>query len=66
MAEAKKCDRCGVYYAKSNHNCVITRGYWFEGPGNITWDLCDKCADDLDIFMNGAKVKDTDEYGNPV
>lgn len=47
---AKKCDRCGVFYVPKNEGRVFEinkRGF----PSNFTLDLCPKCYDDFLIFM---------------
>lgn len=57
MADAKKCDRCGIFYEP---------GMGFFGkkhirkPGNhhSYYDLCENCQHDLDKFMEGAPVGD--------
>ena len=56
MANAYRCDRCGVFFEKydrkNNYPCIAT-----DMLGGIVWaDLCEKCKADLDLFMQNAPV----------
>lgn len=55
MSNAKKCDRCGIFYEP---------GTGFFGKKHIRkpcaredyYDLCEFCQEDLDRFMDGGVV----------
>ena len=59
---AKKCDRCGQYYAHYNgKSCgvgkVNTVGLKDEqGVGFITFDLCPACMDKQIRFLRGTEL----------
>lgn len=66
MAKAKICDRCGHVYGKNNYHaifdvnkCGTVRGVcvMFEDlppdGKNAYMDLCDLCAEKLDLFLKG-------------
>ena len=66
MANAKKCDRCGIYYDKNQKFKLkkslgdFADGIAFTGVnGNVSsqFDLCDDCIEQLYIFLGGAKLK---------
>ena len=56
MANAKKCDMCGIYYDENKGvysiNGRFVRGVRLEtsGPYRIL-DLCDNCVSDLYAFL---------------
>ena len=66
MANAKKCDRCGVYYDKNQKFKLkkslgdFADGITFTGVnGNVSsqFDLCDDCIERLYIFLGGVKLE---------
>ena len=52
MAEAKQCDRCGVYYLKADEQ-LIRQDEFYVMPrtSNKSKDLCLKCSKELQAFM---------------
>lgn len=53
--DAKKCDRCGAFYAPTYEGRVFAinkRSF----PSNFTLDLCPKCYDDLLTFIANPGV----------
>lgn len=71
MANAKKCDRCGVFYEKNtqftkakNVSKEIIDGMCFTTRTNncVNYkDLCDDCLSKLYSFLDGKELKeDTD------
>ena len=62
MALAKKCDRCGKLYefygTNSKSNAIIPA--YIDRTGFIAtkfsaWDLCPKCKEDFEMWLNGGK-----------
>lgn len=54
--DAKKCDRCGVFYVPTNEVRVFEL-YKSSLRSNVVLDLCPKCHEDLLTFMaNPASV----------
>lgn len=66
MANAKKCDRCGVFYEKNvdypvntngiktviNGMCMTTK----IGHTRQETDLCDTCLGKLNLFLSGVEL----------
>ena len=61
MAEAKKCDRCGIYYSKDAEKVIRERDEFYVMPrtSNKRKDLCIACSRQLQIFMNEIKEQTT-------
>lgn len=60
MANAKICDRCGVYYTPTanNHRYTVTKRMDLV---NGAFDLCEKCSESLDAWViDGGLRKVTD------
>ena len=65
MADAKKCDRCGMYYEKNlvyrlegNRGSFITRMDLVADNSNYKkYDLCDGCIRDLKEFMEHGRIE---------
>lgn len=61
MANAKICDRCGVYYTPNanNHRYTVTKRIDLI---NGAFDLCEKCSESLDAWViNGKEAPDVDQ-----
>lgn len=56
MADAKKCDRCGMYYPDE-----YRYGYKILLPNEDELDLCDKCYEQLVTFINNQEEDSTNE-----
>lgn len=61
MSEARKCDRCGAFYAKDGKARVV-----FEYPTNSTsrtkngGDMCPRCAAKFDRWWNKRRKGDAE------
>lgn len=65
MANAKKCDRCGIYYDKNTDHKTTGRliGSIISGVATIdrmcdrdkSYDLCDNCLTDLFEFLENKR-----------
>ena len=57
MSKACKCDRCGKFFEPTNYPTKPVYYVTKTPPGycTIEYDLCDKCQDDLEEFMEGKK-----------
>ena len=74
MALANKCDRCGAYYTETRNSelkLIKSKGVHFSSGHKL--DLCDKCQEALEDFMNtdytfDEKLKEFDEkhFGGPL
>ena len=52
MAEAKQCDRCGVYYLKADEQVIRQDEFYvMRRTSNKRIDLCLKCSKELQAFM---------------
>lgn len=50
MSNAKKCDRCGVYYDPYDRLILVRRSNWVSQ--REFFDLCPKCNHKLERWMN--------------
>lgn len=59
MSRAIKCDRCGMYTDENHGNetahCTIETGSEVFRDEDRRYDLCKKCAEELEEFMRGRK-----------
>lgn len=57
MANAYKCDRCGVFFEeyKGMNNYPLVANGWVHGSYRF-YHLCEKCHEDLKLFMEDAPV----------
>lgn len=53
MANAKKCDRCGIYYDSDDYKFRIARqeNDFFKSGSYI--DLCNGCCENFNIWLSG-------------
>lgn len=67
--DAKVCDRCGSIYPNkidSFYEYSIVRNQTFDRRAR-NMDLCDKCSQELDMFMRKEQKKtDLQEFYDPV
>lgn len=63
MADAKKCDRCGKYYAESEQKYTVDsfrvgciKLVSVSGVCIDKYDLCDDCIKKLMIFLDNIEV----------
>lgn len=63
--EAKKCDRCGKFYAPENKKATINGSIpaFMQLVNNYGWsinqyDLCDDCVKDLQQWLKNKKVEE--------
>lgn len=64
MADAKKCDICGKFYATPLGSLMNETGYQLLYCGGlistIAYDLCHECKKELTAFVNDMKEKHHD------
>ena len=57
MANAYKCDRCGVFYAEYKDNYTLPRIVKeYRGGRNLYFDLCEECKKDLELFLQNTPL----------
>lgn len=60
MAEAKQCDRCGIYYDKDDEKLIRQNEFYvMSRTKNRSKDLCLKCSEKLQAFMNQYREGDS-------
>ena len=62
MADAKKCDRCGVYYERADMNKNIYYMRWEDGYKSDRIDLCPSCLEAMDHFLKCEPIGITFEF----
>lgn len=61
MANAKKCDRCGIYFDQPVKPDIAISQYT-HGYGSFEIDLCPACQESLQMFLHNQPVVPSDEY----
>ena len=57
MANAKQCDRCKKLYHRPYASDLVIKRY-MHGHGDIIYDLCDECENDLEKFILNGMVSE--------
>lgn len=71
MADAKKCDRCGIYYERADMEENVYYMRWVDGYKSDRIDLCPSCLKAMDrflkcestVFHNSTRINYSEECG---